>query len=387
MSLLGVAVRNALRSPLRSALTVVAVAVSLVAFLLLRTLGAAWTEQVEQTPNNRVVSRHKLGWSQNLPVTYGDVIRGLEGVELAVGVRWAGLVVPAKPEAFFESFGVEGRPFVDMHYELAIPEEQKRAFLENRQGAMVSARLAEEFGWKVGDRIVFESFEFPRTKFELTVCAIYESLRHGFAKRTVYFHYEYLNESIPKRLRDRMSLYAAQIRDPSQGARIAKAIDFHFDDQRDRTFSQEDKALNAAFTGQFAAILQAINVVSWLILGVVLLILGNTVTMSVRERVREYGILRAIGFGSHHVTALIVAETATIGLAGGLLALPIAYPLLEKGVSRFFEENMFLPPLAVPRVDALATVALGAVLGLGAAFLAAREVGKRDVVDALRTVD
>lgn len=295
-------------------------------------------------------------------------------------------MLPAKRNVWFESQAVEAQPFVQMHYELAIPEEQKRAFLENRQGALVSRRLAEEFGWKVGDRVVFESHEF-RVKLELTISAIYESSRHGFAKRTVYFHYEYLNESIPKKLRDRMSLFAAQIRDPNQGARIAKAIDFHFDDQRDRTFSQEDKALNAALTGQFAAILQAMNVVSWLILGVVALILGNTVTMSVRERVREYGILRAIGFGPGHVAALIAAETTAIGFAGGALALPIAYPLLEGGVSRFFEETMFLPPLAVPSTDALATVALGALLGFGAAFLAAREIAKRDVIDALRTVD
>lgn len=386
LRLIPFALRNARRSPLRTALTVVAVAVSLVAFLLLRSLGAAWTEQVEQTPDNRVVTHHKLGWAKDLPFQYADAIRKFDGVEAAVGVRWAGLKLPGKEGKFFESFAVEGKPFVDMHYELSAPDEQKAAFLGDRRGALVSAQLAEEFGWKAGDRVLFHSRQYPG-QWELTVSAIFRSTRHGFANRAIYFHWEYLNEVIPLTNRDRIALVSAQIRDPNQGARLAQAIDIHFDDQHDRTLSQEDKALTAAFTGQFSAILEAMNFVSWLILAVVLLILGNTVAMSVRERTREYGTLRALGFSPKHLASLVVGEATAIGLCGGLLALPVSYPLIQNAFSRFFEETMALPPLEVPPAAATAAVVIGALLGLLAAAVSARQVARQVVVDALRSVD
>ena len=131
-----------MRSPLRLVLTVVAVAITLVAFVLLRSLNASWSERVRQTPNNRVVTRHKVGWAQSMPFHYAQVIREVPGVKHAMGARWAGLKLPGDNAVFFDSFAVEAQPFVDMHYEIAAPEEQKRAFVADRQGALVSVQLA-----------------------------------------------------------------------------------------------------------------------------------------------------------------------------------------------------------------------------------------------------
>jgi putative ABC transport system permease protein len=385
MSLFGLMLRYLRGSWLRAGLTVLAVAASMVAFLLLRTIDAVWTEQVAQTPSNRVVTRHKLGWQRDLPAYYADAIRGIDGVVSAVGLRWAGLKVPAAERVFFDSFAVEGPEFIEMHYELSAPEKQKRSFLNRRQGALVSAELAQEFGWKVGDKVRFVSMF--QLEFELIISAIFTSSRYGFARRVIYFHLPYLNESLSPDSRDRISFLAAQIRDPRQGARIAKSIDIRLDGKEDRTFSQEDKAVMAALTGRFGAIMQAVQIIALLVLGVVALILGNTVSMSVRERTQQYGTMRALGFAPRHVMALILGEALVMGMAAGALALVIAYPFLQIVVTRYLEENMSFAPLVVSKTLAATAVGLAAAVAFLAAVMPAYQLSKRNVIDLLRHID
>lgn len=386
MGLMRMAWRNIWRSPLRTGLTVAAVALSLVGFLMLRTLGGTWRAQVEQTPNNRVVARNKLGWDHDLPIQYADAIRAMDGVEDAVAVRWGGLALPSKRELWFSTNAVEARPFIDIHYELDAPREQQEAFVQDRRGAFVSAQLAEELGWKLNDRIAFASRNFDGL-LELHIRGIFRSNREGFAQRDLYFHLEYLNESMPLERRERTSIVAAKIKDPKLGARIAKAIDIKFDDREARTFTMEDKALNAAITGRFSAILQTMNLVSVLTLFVVLLILVNTMVMCARERTQEFATLRALGFGKRAIGALLVAEASLLGCIGGVAALLLSFPVVERGVSRFAEETMSLPPLRIHLADAALMLLLGTVLGAGAAYLSVRHTFKLKVVDALRYVN
>jgi len=385
MGLFGLALRYVRGSLLRGGMTIAAVAVCLVGYLLLRTVGRAWTEQVAQTPNNRVVTRHKLGWAKDLPARYAETIRGMPGVETAVGIRWTGLKHPRTTGKVLDSFAVESAQFVEMHYELEAPPEQKRAFVADRQGALVSEELAREFGWKVGDAVRFESVF--GASFDLNVSCVFKSTRYGFARKVIWFHGEYFNEAVTGDARERISLVSARIADPRQGARIARAIDAHFDDADDRTFSQEDKALTASSTGRFAAILEALELVSVLVLGVVALILGNTMAMSVRERENQYGTLRAIGFRPQHIAGIVLAEAGVIGLAGGALSLAVSYPLLERGVSRYFEQLLDLPPLELSLANAAGAVVFSLLLGLIATSLPAYRLSRRGVVEAMRHID
>lgn len=386
MTLTRIALRNTWRSPLRTLMTVAAVALSLVGFLMMRTLGGSWRQQVEQTPNNRVVARNKLGWDHDLPLGYTDQIRKMPGVADAVAVRWGGLSLPSKRDLWFETSAVEARPFVDIHYELESPRDQQEAFVQDRRGAFVSAALAAELGWKIGDRVPFVSRDFPNP-LELTIRAIFRSNREGFAHRVLYFHIEYLNQAMPPDKRERANIVAAKIHDPAQGARLAKAIDIHFDDQEFRTFTMEDKALNAAITGRFTAILKAMNVVSLLTLTVVLLILLNTMVMSARERAQEFAAMRAIGFGRREIGLLLATEAAILGLCGSGAALLMSFPVVENWVSDFAGKTMYLPPLHIHLIDALTTLAFGTLLGLASASLSIRRTFELGLADALRHVD
>ncbi len=386
MSFLLLSLRSARRAPLRAAMTVLAVAISLVAFLLLRAISAGYTEQVAETPNNRVVSRHKVGWDQSLPVHYAEEVRSMPGIKTAMGGQWTEMKYPADEKLFFFVTAVEAAPFAEMHYELEAPPEQKQAWVENRRGAMVSLELAEEVGWKLGDTIHLEGRTLPGT-WDLEVSCIFESQRHGFAHRDIWMHWQFYSEGLPEEERNKINIISAEISDPAQGANLARAIDIHFDNRDNQTLTQEDQALNASFVGMFGALLHGIDVVSLLVLGITMLLIGNTVAMGVRERTHEYGILRAIGFMPRHVAGFVLGEACVLGFAGGVLGLLLSFPLIETAVSRFLEEEMQFLPLEVPMDAAVIAVLLGGVLGAVAASLPAYRAGKLLVVDSLRHID
>lgn len=382
MSLFRITIRNATRAPVRGLLTVVAVAVTLVAFVLLRTLSAGWAERVEQTPSDRVVTRHRIGWAAAMPVHYTEQIRRMPGVIRATGARWAGLMLPQDETERFQSAAIDAREFVDMHYELTGPVEHKEAFVENRRGLLVGAEMAERHGWKVGQQLHFRSREYPgEWAFELS--GIVQSTRAGFGHNAVWLHWDYFNETLPPERRDGIEMVAAQIADPSLGARLAKDIDIHFDAEQDQTLSQEDKAFNKAIVGTFAAMLGAMNTVSLLVLGVVVLILGNTMALSTSERIREFGTLRALGFMPRHLAGFVLGEAAVLGLAGGALGLLLSYPLIEGPLSRYVQEEMSVLPLRVATADALGALLLGGTLALLAAGLPALRAARLQVTESL----
>lgn len=383
MSLVRLTFRNAQRAPVRGLMTVLAVGVAMVAFLLLRSLGANWTERIRQTPNDRVVSRHAIGWDQSLPVRYVDEVRALPGVQQAMGGAWPSFRVAKDERLRFFSLAVDDpRVFVDMHDELSAPAEHKEAFVANRRGALISEELAEELGVGRGDHLALQSRRYPG-EWRVQVSAVVRSTRHGFGRRAVWVHYAYLNERLPTESRDRIGIIAAQIDDPARGASVAKAVDMHFDTQSSPTFTQEDKALNTAIVGRFGAVLDAMSVVSLLVLAVVALIVGNTLAMSTRERVREYGVLRALGFSPGHLMGLVAGEASLFGGASGLIGLALGYFLVEGPMSRVLEESMSIAPLQIRPVEAALSVLASVCLAVLASGLPALRIARLHVREAL----
>jgi putative ABC transport system permease protein len=357
----------------------------LTAFVFPRTLVDSQEKSARDAPNNRVVTLSKMGFQTALPVRYADEIRAMEGIKQAVGLRFAAFKLPGKDNVFFNGIGADPEPFIAMHHELVAPEAQKQAFLADDRSAIVSVDLAREQGWKLGDRLVLQSRIFPG-EWEVTIACIYEAVGGEWAKRSLYVHYGYLNRGLPIEERDKQQLISAEIYEPNQGGRIAKAIDLHFDAAPVRTLSMEDRVLSAANLGRIGAVLSALDYVSYLILIVVLSILINTLTLNVRERTREFGVLRAIGFGPSHLYALVLGEAAVLGLAGSVLGLCISYPLLQGLVGPYLQESLRFPPTEIPTRVAVTAFALGVVLALLAAALPARRIGRIEVRDALGRV-
>jgi putative ABC transport system permease protein len=377
--------RNAARSPLRTSMTVLTVAIMLTAFVFPRTLVEAQRQQVRETPNDRVLVLPRRGWRGGLPRRYVDEVRATEGVRQALGSRWAGLKLPGKEELFFQSQALDVEPFIAMHHELVAPEAQKQAFVADQASMFVGIELAREQGWKVGDRLVFQSRAFPG-EWALTVAGIYESVRGEWAKRSLWMHYDQLNRAVPLDERDKVQFITAQLIEPNEGGRIAKALDVHFDASPVRTLTMEDRVLTAANVGRIGAVLTALDFVSYLILLVVLAILTNTLTLNVRERTREFGVLRAIGFAPKHLYLLVLGEAAVLGLAGALLGLALAYPLLEGLIGPYLQEALNFPATKVHWQVALGAAVAGVTLAMLAAALPAARLGRIEVREALGRV-
>jgi putative ABC transport system permease protein len=376
-------VRNFYRSPLRASMTVMTIAIMLAAFIFPRALVNAQEERIRQSPNDRVNVRPKQGWRSTLPIGYADQIREMAGVRTAAASRMIGLQLPGKDKVRFASRATEMRPYLEMVEELETPAEQKQAFLADERGALVTQALATEQGWKLGDRVVFESRDFPG-KWEVTIAGICRSLREGFAERQVWLHYHFFDRALPKDQQGRVHWVSTEIFEPNQGGPIAKAIDAHFDAAPDPTWSLEDDVRVQAEIGNFSAILTSLDIVSYLVLAVVMSIVGNTLAMNVRERTHEYGVMRAIGFRSRQLGLLVMGEAALLGLLGAAIGVGLSYPLFEGIVSRALQDAMEFPPIVIHGRVAWLAVALGLGLSMLAAAVPMYRVAQLRVTDALR---
>src|SRR5688572_20473514 len=191
-------------------MTVLTFAIMLTAFVFPRTLVRAQRQQVEQTPNDRVLVLPTRGGRVGLPRRYKDEVREIPGVRSTIGVRWAGLKLPGKDDVFFGSQALDVEPFIAMHYELVMSDAEKRAFLADEATIIVGRELAREQSWKVGDRIVFQSRAFPG-EWALAIAGTFEANRGEWAKRQVWMHYDQLNRAVPLEERDRLQFVTAQI--------------------------------------------------------------------------------------------------------------------------------------------------------------------------------
>lgn len=379
------ALRNFLRAPVRTSLTVITVAILLTAFVFPRTLVEAQQQQIRDSPDNRVLTRPRVGWGGALPARYAEEIRAHAGVRQAVGSRWTGFLIPGKDELFFATFAVDAAPFIAMHHELVAPEEQKRAWLADDRSLIVSADLAQELGWQLGQRVIFQSRQFPG-EWQYTVACIYRAVGGEWAKRSVWVHYGSFNRVLPVQDRDKLAFVSAEIFDPGQGARIARELDQRFDASPVRTLTLEDRVDTAANVGRFRALLDALDLVSYLILAVVLSILANTLSMNVRERARELAVLRALGFGSLQLLSLVGLEALLLGLAGTLLGIGMSYPLIQGLIGPMLKDALQFPPVQIPARVLLTAVGAGIGLSMLSVALPLRRTLQLEVVPALRRV-
>lgn len=387
MSLLGLSVKNIRRNRFRTFSTIAGVAVTVVAFILLRTVLWAWGAAAEYGAKDRVATRHKVTFVMQLPLRYFEEIKQVPGVTAATYMNWFGAKYPAAEQEFFATFAVDAKSVLEVYDELSVPADQKAAFLSDRQGALVGDVLASKFGWKVGDTVTLQGTIYPGD-WKFTVRGIYSATRKSVDRSSFYFHWAYMNDTLPEGRKDLIGWVAARIDDPAKAADIAKAIDDRFADRDVQTLSMSEQAMNASFMGMMSAILGAVDVVSLVILAIMGLILGNTISMGVRERTREYGVLRALGFESDQIAWLILGEAAFIGLLGGLVGLALAYPMVDRGMGQFLENNMgaWFPYFRVQPGTALVALGLAVALAFLAALIPALRASRQDVVTSLRRV-
>lgn len=385
MNLASIALKNLRRHRLRNLLTIVAVAVTLVTFVLLRSVLSAWSVGAKYAAQDRIATRNKVSFVMWIPTRYVHEVRTIPGVVAATWMTWFGAHLPDAEDEFFANWACDPESMLEVYDDMLLPEAQKRAFLQNRQGAIVGQNLAHKFNWKVGDRVVLEGSLVPG-RWELRVEGIYTAAGRSIGERNLFFHWRYMNERLPASVRDQAGYIVSRVERAELTAGVVKQIDAKFDSADTQTLSMSERALQVSFLGMMATLLRVVDAVSWLVLAIMVMILGNTIAMSVRERTREYAVFRAIGGSPKHILWLVGMEAIAIGVLGGLVGLSVTVPLINRALGPFIEQTYtsWFPYFRLEWRDGL----VASVLLLGATLLAAAlpalRASRMVVVDALR---
>jgi putative ABC transport system permease protein len=376
--------RNVLRHPLRAVLTILGMALAILAFALLRTMVDAWYAGVDASSPVRLVTRNAVSLMSVLPLSHEAKIRALPGVTSVGHAYWfEGVYVDKKH--FFPQFAVNLPGYFDLMPELLTPEDQKLAMVRDRQGALVGRKLAARFGWKIGDSIILKGTYFPGD-YQLVIRGIYRGRDPSTDETMLLFHWDYLNEQMKKLAPDRadkVGWFLVQIASPDLAGEVSAQIDALFKNSLAETLTETEKAFNLGFVAMTEAILVAIQAVSWLVIGVILLVLANTMAMSARERLGEYAVLKAMGFRPRFLTGVIMGESLVLALGGGVLGLALTPPMVwafPHSVMQYF--GVFQVTTETLAVG----LGLSLTVGLLAAALPAWRASRVGIAAALRRV-
>ena len=376
--------RNAFRHKLRTTLTMTGIVVAIVAFGLLRTIVDAWYAGANASSSARLVTRSAVSLVFALPLSYAQKIRQVQGVTSVAWANWFGGVYVSERN-FFAQFAISGASYLDVYPEFILPDDQRKAFLSDRVGAVAGRKLADKYGWKVGDQIPLRGTIYPGT-WTFTLRGIYDGADEGTDTSTFFFHFDYLNESIKRqfpRRGDQAGVFIEQLRDPDDAAAVSQAIDTTFRNSLAETLTETEKAFQLGFVAMSEAILLAIQAVSYVVIVIIMAVMANTMAMTARERYGEYATFKALGFSNGFVAMLIFAESLGIALIGGVLGIAFTFPMAEAFASAI---GSILSGFNVSEETVLMQLAAALVIGTVAAAVPAWNAARVRIVDGLRAI-
>lgn len=376
--------RNALRQKLRMGLTMVGLVVAICAFGLLRTIVDAWYAGVDATSSVRLVTRNAISLVFPLPINYAQRMRQVPGV---TGVSWGNWFggVYINEKNFFPQFAVDASTYLDMYPEYVIEPAQMKAFLADRQGAVVGRKLANQFGWKLGDQVPLRGTIFPGT-WNFTIRAIYDGADAKTDESQFLFQWAYMNETVKKRYGrrgDQVGFYIERLANPDDAAPVSKEIDDLFRNSLAETLTETEKAFQLGFISMTELILVAIQAVSFVVVLIIMAVMANTIAMTARERTAEYATLKALGFGPGFIAWLILGESLFVALAGGAVGVAITFPIASAFAGAM---GTLFPVFFVSQLTVALQFGAAALIGLVAGAVPAWNAGRVKIVDGLRHV-
>ena len=385
MELFKLLLRNATRHKLRSVLTIFGVGVAVMAFALLQTVVSAWHAGVEASAANRLISRHAVSFVFPLPLAYRDRIAQVPGVNKVTFASWFSGVYIDKNQ-FFARLAVDSETFFEVYSEFLIDKEQFDAFKRERNAAIIGSDIAKRYNLKIGDIMPIEGDVFPG-QWEFVVRGIYEPRDQTTDPTTMMFHYKYLEERIRQEMPQRageIGWYIVRIDDPDSSARISQEIDKLFANSRAETKTETERAFQQSFLSAASAVITAMNIMSFVIIGIILLVVGNTMIMSARERTHEFAILKALGFSGGQIFFLIAGESMILSLFGSAVGLAVTFPAVE-GFQTALPKGWF-PVFYIKPETVVIGCAAGLLVGMLAAIIPLRRVLTTRIVEGLRHV-
>ena len=376
--------KNVFRAKLRSGLTITGLVIAIVAFGLLQTVVDAWFAGSNAASASRLVTRNAISLVFPMPIYYRERMRAVNGVKSVTLLNWFGGIYK-EPRNFFPQFAIDHENFFDLYPEFIVPPDQLIAFKRDRQGAAVGRKLANEFGWKIGDTIPIRGTIFSGT-WTFTLRAIFDAKDDTTITRQMYFHWDYINEWLkqkyPRRM-EQIGTFVIEVDDPSRTADIAKAIDAEFKNSLAETLTETEKSFQLGFISQMEQIIITIRIVSFVVIFIIMAVVANTMAMTARERLTEYATLKALGFGPGFVAALIFGEALMLSLIGGGLGILLTFPLAK--VVGVIASAVFAV-FNVSQATVLMQLACAVVVGVAAALVPSWRSARVKIVDGLRHV-
>jgi len=382
MHILKLLVKNAFRHKLRTGLTILGITVAILAFGLLRTIVSAWYSGVEASSSTRLITRNAVSLVFTLPASYRERIRQVPGVTKVASGNWFGGVYITEKN-FFPNFAVDANTYLELYPEFVLPEDQKTAFLADRKGCVAGRKVAEKFGWKIGDSIVLKGTIFPGT-WEFVLRGIYRGAQKSTDETQFFFSWDYLNETLRKTapLRaDEAGFYVVGVKEPERAAGVAVAIDALFKNSLAETLTETEKAFQLSFVTMSEAIIAVIQAVSVIIIFIIMAVMANTMAMTARERIGEYAVMKTLGFGARHISGLVFGESLLIAALGCAAGMALTFP-----AARWFSDYMgtYLPVFNVERKTLIMDAAAALIVGLVAAILPAWRAVNVRIAEGLR---
>ena len=371
--------KNILRNKRRTLLTISSLVVSLFLIITLATILTELTEGSEKTNPLRLVSRHAVSLGFTLPMAQQQRIATVPGVKSVIPFSWFGGIYKDERN-FFANFAVDAAKLREVITELKMPEDQWQAFISDRQGAIVGQKLVQLYGFSVGQRITLKSPIYDRS-VEFIVRGIY---REGDEK-TLYFHHEYVNELVPAWAKDQVSTFSILANSAEEVPRIAQAIDSIFVNTDAPTKTESERDFAISFETMMGGVKQFMYGIIAAITFSLLLVMGNTMAMTVRERTKEVGTLKALGFQRGTIARLFVGEALVVTTVGALIGIGGAALIFNSVDLSLYVPNFqsFVPTARTLFVAFVVSIFVGLVSVIYSAY----RVSGMTIVDALRSTE
>jgi len=378
MTLTQFVTKNAFRNKRRTILTVISIMFSLLLLTLMMTVWRAfYIDKGAPESALRLVTRHKVSLTNMMPLAYENKIRSVPGVVAVASMNWyGGKYKDDKPENFFAQFYVEPENIVQVYTDWEIPEDQKQAWFKDRAGCAVGKQLADRLHFKVGDKVHLQGSFLPDV--DLTVRAIISGPEVNDA---MWFNRKYVDEST-QWVSSQSGMYAIRVASESDVPTVTRTIDDMFHNAPEPTKTETEKAFQLGFIAMMGNVKAFILGIAGAVVFAILLVSGNTMAMSIRERIREVAVLKTVGFTRNRVLALFVGEAVAVSLVGGVIGVLLASGFI-RGLAQSPMGGMFRTA-TVNAPTALVALGVAALVGFLSAFLPSYRAAKLNIAEGLR---
>lgn len=379
--------KNATRHKLRTFLTVAGISIAVMSFGFLRTIVTAWSAGVEASAANRMITRHAVSFIFPLPLSYRDQIAKIPGVDEVSYANWFGGVYkdPADWKNFFPRMAIDPETFFDLYPEFMLSSDDLAAFRKERNSCVIGQKLAREHGFQRGDIIAMEGDIYPG-KWDFVVRGIYKGKDATVDETQMLFQWKYLDEQVGQtqpRRQGNVGWYIMKVPNPNDMPKVSKAVDAMYLNSRAGTKTETEREFQQSFVSMSSAIITSLEAVSYVIIGIILLVLANTIVMAARERMREYSVLRTLGFSSLHIAILIGGESMLFACVGGGIGLALTFPIAG-GFAKAFPT--FFPIFNVETITIVLAVSVALLSGVVAATFPTVKALRTKIVDGLRAI-